>query len=134
MRSLINFILKRTVLVNLVFIIFMVVGAFSLLSIPVDRYPNVSMGKVYIETFFPGASPEEVEALVTNEIEEALDDLDDVEFIRSSSYRQRSSVVVKFLDDVDYQKGFDELRFKVLAVLDELPPEVDPPRFNYLDV
>jgi multidrug efflux pump subunit AcrB len=134
MRKLINFVLNRTVLVNLVFIIFMVVGAFSLLSIPVDRYPNVSMGKVYIETFFPGASPEEVEALVTNEIEEALDDLDDVEFIRSSSYRQRSSVVVKFLDDVDYQKGFDELRFKVLAILDELPPEVDPPRFNYLDV
>lgn len=134
MRSVINFVLHRTVLVNLVFVIFMVVGAFSLLSIPVDRYPNVSMGKVYIETFFPGASPEEVEALVTNEIEEALDDLDDVEFIRSASYRQRSSVVVKFLDDVDYQKGFDELRFKVLAILDELPPEVDPPRFNYLDV
>ncbi len=134
MHKLIQFVLNRTVLVNLVFIIFMVVGAFSLLSIPVDRYPNVSMGKVYIETFFPGASPEEVEALVTNEIEEALDDLDDVEFIRSSSYRQRSSVVVKFLDDVDYKKGFDELRFKVLAILDELPPEVDPPRFNYLDV
>jgi multidrug efflux pump subunit AcrB len=134
MRSLINFVLHRTVLVNLVFVIFMVVGAFSLLSVPVDRYPNVSMGKVYIETFFPGASPEEVEALVTNEIEEALDDLGDVEFIRSSSYRQRSSVVVKFLDDVDYQKGYDDLRFKVLAILDELPPEVDPPRFNYLDV
>jgi multidrug efflux pump subunit AcrB len=134
MRTLINFVLHRTVLVNLVFIIFMVVGALSLLNMPVDRYPNVSMGKVYIETFFPGASPEEVEALVTNEIEDALDDLDDVEFIRSSSYRQRSSVVVKFLDDVDYQKGFDELRFKVLAILDELPPEVDPPRFNFLDV
>ncbi|KMY68909.1 acriflavin resistance protein [Desulfocarbo indianensis] len=134
MRSLVRFVLHRTVLVNLVFIIFMMVGAFSLISVPVDRYPNVSMGKVYIETFFPGASPEEVEALVTNEIEEALDDLENVEFIRASSYRQRSSVVVKFLDDVDYKKGFDELRFKVLAILDELPPEVDPPKFNFLDV
>ncbi len=134
MKTLLRFVLHRTVLVNLVFILFMVAGAFSLLNVPVERYPNVSMGKVYVNTFFPGAAPEEVEALVTREIEDALDDLPDVEFIRSTSYRQRSSVVVKFIDDVDYKAGYDELRFRVLGVLDELPPEVDPPIFNSIDV
>lgn len=134
MRTILRFVLHRTVLVNLVFILFMVAGAFSLLNVPVERYPNVNMGKVYVEVFFPGATPEEVEALVTREIEDALDDLPNMEFIRATSYRQRSLVVVKFLDDVDYQAGYDELRLRVLGVMDELPPEVDPPLFNSIDV
>ena len=134
MRALIRFTLQREVLVNLVFIIFMVMGAFSLTEIPVDRFPNFSMGKVYVETVYPGAAPEEVEALITDKIEEALDNLPDVEFIRSASYRQRSTVVVKFIDDSDYEAGYRELRFRVLGILDELPEGVDPPRFNHIDV
>lgn len=134
MKSLVRFTLAQTVLVNLLFIILMVAGAFALFSMPVERYPNVRLGKVFINTIYPGASPEEVEALVTREIEDALDDLQNVEFVRSSSYRQRSSVVVKFLDDTDYQRGYDDLRLKVLGIMDELPPEVDPPVFNDLDV
>ncbi|MBU4604013.1 MAG: efflux RND transporter permease subunit, partial [Proteobacteria bacterium] len=134
MKSLIRFTLTETVLVNLLFIILMVAGAFALLSMPVERYPNVRLGKVFINTIYPGASPQEVEALVTREIEDALDDLQNVEFVRSSSYRQRSSVVVKFIDDTDYQRGYDDLRFKVLGIMAELPPEVDPPVFNDLDV
>ncbi|RJX35058.1 MAG: efflux RND transporter permease subunit [Desulfarculus sp.] len=134
MKGLVRFTLTETVLVNLLFVILMVVGAFALLSLPVERYPNVQLGKVWVETIYPGASPEEVEALVTREVEEALDDLENVEFTRATSYRQRSSVVVKFIDDTDYRHGLDDLRFKVLGRLKELPPEVDPPRFNAIDV
>lgn len=134
MKNLIRFCLGRSVLVNLVFVFFMTIGAFSLVSMPVERFPNVSMGEAFVSVFYPGASPEEVEALVTNKIEEALDDLDNVEFIRSTSYRQRSSVLVKFIDDTDYRKVYDEMRFRVLAIVDELPPEADPPVFNYIDV
>ncbi len=134
MQALIRFVLDRTVLVNLVFIFIMVAGAFALLDLPTERFPNVSMGEVYVDTFYPGASPGEVEALVTRKIEDALDDLENVEYIRSTSYRQRSSILVKFIDDTDYRRGYDELRFRVLSILDQLPPEVDPPRFNYIDV
>ncbi len=134
MKSLVRFTLAQSVLFNLMFVILMVVGAWAFLSLPVERYPNVQIGKVYIETAYPGANPAEVEALVTREIEDALDSLENVEYIKSSSYRQHSTIVVKFLDDTDYEKGLDQLRFKVLRVLDELPPEADPPSFNAIDV
>ena len=133
MKGLIRFVLKREVLVNLLFVLLMVTGAFSLFTVPVDRYPNVNMGKVVITTFYPGASSEEVEALVTTKIEDALDDLKNMEFVRATSLRQRSAVVVKFLDDTDYQAGYDELRFKVLGIQNDLPSEVDPPDFEYID-
>ncbi len=134
MAPFIRFTLGQRVLLNLVFVILMVIGAWALFRSPVERYPNIHFGKVLIETFYPGASPDDVEALVTGKIEDALEDLDNVEYILSNSYRERSSILVKFVDDTDYQLGYDELRFRVQGILRDLPAAIDPPRFNELDV
>ncbi len=134
MQAFIRFTLKQRVLLNLLFVLIMLVGAWAMLRSPVERYPNIHFGKVLIDTYYPGASPQDVEALVTREIEDALEDLDNVEYILSNSYSQRSSILVKFVDDTDYQAGYDELRFRVQGMLQDLPPTVDPPKFNELDV
>jgi len=134
MQALFSNVLRQTVLLNVLFVLCLVTGLISIFDLPVERYPNVNMGKVLISTVYPGASPADVEALVTREIEEALDDLESVEFIRSSSFRARSSVVVKFVDDTDYEALFDELRLKVLSVMNELPEGVDPPEFTEINV
>lgn len=134
MKPFFRYVLRQGVLVNLLFVLFIAVGLFSLFDLPIERYPNVHMGKAVITTVFPGASPAEVEALVTHEIEEALDDLESVEFIQSTSYRERSSVTVKFIDDTDYDRLFDELRLKILGIMNELPEGVDPPEFTEINV
>ena len=134
MKPFFRYVLRQTVLVNLLFALAMAVGLFSLFDLPVERYPDVQMGKVQINTVLPGASPEEVESLITDEIEEALDDLESVEFIRSTSYRERSMIMVKFIDDTDYDKLYGELRLKVLSIMNELPNGIDPPRFTEIRV
>ena len=134
MRKFIEFFLTQKVLVNLLFLLLMVVGAVALLELPIERYPNVNMGKMMITTFLPGASPTDVEALVTREIEKSLDDLEDVEFIKSTSYRGRSSIMVKFVDGADFEELFKELRLKVLGSLPNLPTGVEPPEFQEVDV
>ena len=134
MTPFIRFTLTQRVLFNLFFVLLMVIGAWAMLHSPVERYPNIHFGKVYIDTFYPGGSPRDVEALVTRVIEDSLEDLDDMEYIMSHSYRERSSILVKFIDDTDYEKSYDELRFKVQGILQDLPAEIDPPKFNFLDV
>ncbi|SIN71157.1 efflux RND transporter permease subunit [Halodesulfovibrio marinisediminis] len=134
MRPVIAFTLKHKVLVNLAFLVLMILGVISILTIPVDRMPYVRMGKVHISAFLPGASPSDVESLVTKEIEEALESLEQVEYIRSRSYRERSSILVKFVDDSDYQKLYDELRFKVLSIQNDLPEDMDPPKFTEIAI
>lgn len=134
MQKFIRFTIQQRVLLNLLFVLIMVVGAWAMLRSPVERYPNIHFGKVMIDTYYPGASPQDVEALVTREIEDALEDLDNVEYILSNSYRERSTILVKFTDDSDYGAGYDELRFRVQGMLQNLPPTVDPPKFNELDV
>lgn len=134
MRAFFRAVLAQSVLTNLLFIICIVVGLFALFSLPVERYPNVQMGKVMITTVYPGASPQDIESLVTTKIEDALDDLAYVEFVQSTSYRDRSVVVVKFIDDTDYDELFVELRLKVLGQMNELPRGIDPPSFTMIDV
>lgn len=134
MKGLLRFTLKQTVFINVIFVLLMVVGIFSMTDLPVERYPNVHMGKVMVSGFLPGASPSDVEALVTKKIEDALDDLENVEYIRSRSFRERSSIMVKFIDDTDYATGYDELRFRVLSIQNDLPREMDPPSFMEINV
>jgi HAE1 family hydrophobic/amphiphilic exporter-1 len=133
-QALVRMTLGQKVFVNLVFVVLMVVGVFCVFSLPVERYPDVRMGKVIISGFLPGASPDEMEMLVTRKIEDALEDLENVEFIRSRSFRQRVSILVKFLDDTDYDRLYDELRFKVLSIQNDLPADMDPPTFTVIRV
>ncbi|MFN2369295.1 MAG: efflux RND transporter permease subunit, partial [Desulfurivibrionaceae bacterium] len=134
MQGIISFTLKQRVLFNLLFVLLMVIGVLVMFKSPVERYPNIDFGKAYINTYFPGASPRDVETLITKEIEDSIEDLENLDYIRSTSYRERSSILVKFIDDTDYQRSYDEMRLKVQAVIDELPPEAEPPRFTYIDV
>ena len=134
MQQFVLFTLRQKVVLNLLFVLLMVIGAFTLLRMPVERYPNIQFGKMYINTFLPGASARDVETLVTTEIEKGLEDLEEVEYIRSTSYGERSNIVIKFVDDSDYEKRFDDVRLKVLSIIGDLPDRAEPPVFNFLDV
>ena len=98
MRSVVQFSIKQTVLFNVVFVILVVAGAFAIFTTPLENMPVVDMGNVFVNTVYYGASADDVEQLVTDEIEKALDGLEDVEYIKSDSYRNFSSVDVKFLN------------------------------------
>lgn len=134
MRGLIRFSLKQVVLYNLCFVLLIVAGAFALLDIPVERYPPVNFGEVLINTYYPGASPDDVETLVTRKLEESLETVEAIEYISSTSYREYSNIHIKFIDDSDYPRLYDEVRFKLLGVLDELPAEVRPPEIQDVQV
>ncbi len=127
MESVVRFTLRQQVLFNLIFVLLMLVGLFAVSDLPVERYPHINFGRVIVTTIYPGASPRDVEALVTIELEQALEGLEEIEYVRATSVRERSTITVKFRDDTDYQRLYDELRFRVLGALGELPPESSRP-------
>ncbi|RUM52395.1 MAG: AcrB/AcrD/AcrF family protein [Methylococcus sp.] len=133
MKSIIEFSLQQRVFFNLVFVVLILAGSYSVFQMPVDRYPNVNFGEVIINTHFPGASPSEVETLVTREIEDALEPVRNIAWIKATSFRERSRIHLKFIDDTDYKSGYDEIRFNVLNRLDKLPTEADPPELINLE-
>ncbi|MCP4348149.1 MAG: efflux RND transporter permease subunit [Desulfobacterales bacterium] len=133
MKPVVKYSIKQTVFINVVFVMLVVAGAFSIYTIPVENMPMVDIGKVFIHTVYFGASADDVEQLVTTKIEDALDGLENVEYVQASSYRNFSSVTIKFNDDTNYSDLYDELRFRVLNIKDELPAMVEDPTFTYAD-
>jgi HAE1 family hydrophobic/amphiphilic exporter-1 len=112
----------QSVLLNIIFFGLTLFGALAAaFMVPVDRYPNFPFGEVNIDINYPGAGPQEVEREVLRPIEEALRDLDDLEFLRSDAMFNRGSIHVKFIDDSDYDRLYDELRLRVLGIQNTLP-------------
>ncbi len=130
MEGIVQFSLKQKVFYNLIFILLTAVGFFAMFQLPAERYPNIDFGEVNISTYYPGASPIEVETLITRKIEEQIETVENIEWISSTSYSERSHIRLKFIDDTDYPHLYNEVRFKVLSMLGELPDDVDPPQID----
>jgi len=133
MRQVVRFTIKQTVLINVVFVIMVIAGVFSVLRIPLENMPTVDMGRIFIFTQYYGAPAEDVEQLVTTKIEDSIDGLESVEYIQSRSFRNFSTVEVKLIDDADYKDLYDEIRFRTLNIKDELPSGADEPTFFYIN-
>ncbi|NOQ16301.1 MAG: AcrB/AcrD/AcrF family protein, partial [Methyloprofundus sp.] len=134
MDSLVRFSLKQKIFFNLVFVLLFVAGFYSVSELPTERYPNVNFGEVIIDIAYPGASPVDVETLVTRKLEKTLDTVENIEWLKATSYPERAHISLKFIDDSDYAFLYNEVRLKTLNIVNELPIETDPPVINNFTV
>jgi len=91
-----KFSVRNSVLVNLIMIIMIAAGLLALIRLPSELMPKIEMNWVFITTIYPGVSPEEIEELITKPIEDAIENVDKVDFISSGSSEGQSFVGVKF--------------------------------------
>ncbi|MCK5118641.1 MAG: efflux RND transporter permease subunit, partial [Candidatus Latescibacteria bacterium] len=122
------------VLVNMLMIAVIVLGTYSFLTLPREAMPNIEFNWAFILTIYPGASPEEIEQLITIPMEEEIQDVEKIDLISSESSEGASFVWVKFeqMSDDEFDKVFQDLRTEVDKVRD-LPEDAEDPnviRFN----
>ena len=125
--------IHNPVMATMVMLAFVVLGLFSYQRLSIDQFPNVDIPTVVVQTDYPGASPEIVEAEVTRKIEEAANTVAGIDTIFSRSYEGSSVVVVQFKLDVDGRKSADDVREKVALVKPSLREEVKDPRIFRFD-
>ncbi len=121
------FAVRQPVLVNLVAISMIVVGAFVLRGMNRESLPTMPTGWGAVTTTYVGASPEEIEQLVTIPVENAVADVDDVDEIWATSKEGVSYVSFKLNAEVDdVAAAIMEVSNEVNRI-DDLPDEVDRP-------
>lgn len=81
-------------LANLFTIMVILLGLGSLIQIKRDIFPDVDFGEMIIATRYPGASPEDVELNVTNEIEREIKGISNIDKITSYSMEDLSIVKI----------------------------------------
>ena len=82
--------IRRPVFATMVIMSFMVLGIVSMTRLGIDLFPEVNFPFVNISVVYPGASPEEVETLVTRPIEDAVAGINGVKRVISSSTESRA--------------------------------------------
>jgi multidrug efflux pump subunit AcrB len=109
------------------FLVFIVIisGFYCYHIIPKQESPDVSSPAAMITTIYAGASPSDIEKLVTKKIEDKVEEIEGFDYVESYSQNSASIVVVFLSTDADKDKAWRELRDKIKDLNSELPAECE---------
>ncbi|MDJ0900124.1 MAG: efflux RND transporter permease subunit [Xenococcus sp. MO_188.B8] len=99
-------------------------GILALFQLPLELQPGGDRPEISITTPYPGASPTEVENLVTRPIEERLEEVPGIDEVTSTSRAGISNINVEFGWDSDIDRSLVDVLNKLQQV-EALPPEAD---------
>ena len=109
-------------------------GLVSYLTISKEAFPSIEIPTIVVTTIYPGASPSDIESLVTRIIEEEVQSVADIEEIRSTSVRGVSTIVIEFTTDVSLDFAYQRVRDKVQIAKPRLPSDIEEPVVSEFDV
>jgi HAE1 family hydrophobic/amphiphilic exporter-1 len=118
----------------MVTLIFVILGAVSLSRLQIDMLPNIELPTLSIRTDYEGASPEVMERLVTQIIEEIVATVPGVEEITSTSSEGRSTVNVSFVWGTEIDTAAIDVQGKLEDEINELPDDIVRPRVRKFDI
>ncbi|MBU3911210.1 MAG: efflux RND transporter permease subunit, partial [Candidatus Omnitrophica bacterium] len=122
--SLPRFSVNQSLFVNLVSILIIIIGMIVLFGINREIFPNVDFETVTVTTVYPGATPLDIEKLISVPIEKELKEVDGIKEIKSSSTAGASVVAIKIdPDERDKKKVVSDIQTAVDRVKD-LPKDV----------
>lgn len=124
---------KRPVFTTMLIMALVVIGWFSYDRLGLDLLPKIDRPVVGITTRLPGASPEEMETQVTKLVEEAVNTINGLEELRSSTSEGYSRVVTTFALERDADAVTQDVRDKISTILAKFPKDTDPPIVEKFD-
>ncbi len=107
-------------------------GIYSLARAPFSVFPEFAPPFITIQTESPGLSPEQVELLVTQPVENAVNGVTGIESLRSSSIQGLSVITVVFRNDSDIYRDRQLVAERLSTVAGQLPAGVHPPTMTPL--
>jgi CzcA family heavy metal efflux pump len=120
-------ILNNKVTIYILVFIIVLVGAFSYSSLPRESAPSIKIPFVFITTVYPGVSPNDIESLISQEIEKELKGISGVKEIKSVSRESFSSISVEFNPDIIIDDAIQKVRDKVSTAKTKMPKDIQEP-------
>jgi len=128
-----EFCVRRPVFATVLSALLVIFGLVALDRLPLREYPDINRPVVSIETTYRGASANVVENKITQVIEDRIAGIEGVLKIESDSRDERSSIRIEFDVERDIDAAANDIRDRISRVLQQLPPEADPPQIAKSD-
>jgi HAE1 family hydrophobic/amphiphilic exporter-1 len=126
--------INRPVLTTVGLSVFLIFGLIAYFNLNLNFQPDVEIPYVTIQTIYPGAGPKEIETLITKKIEDAISTISRIERIESYSLDGASIIIIEFQLGKDVDVANEETKDKVDAILNQLPPDVEKPIIQKIDL
>lgn len=105
-------------------VIICLAGMFTYVSLPKENFPEVVFPQIIVTTVYVGASPSDMENLITKEIEKECKAIAGVKKIKSSSVQSVSSIIIEFQTDVNVDKAKTDVKDAVDRAKSKLPSDL----------
>lgn len=122
---------RTSMLVLTVLIVFG--GLIAYITIPKESSPSIEIPLIVVTTIYPGVSPDDVETLLTQQIEKEVQNVNGIKEIRSTSTEGVSTVVIEFNPEVSIDEAYQRVRDKVDVARPFLPTDVEEPIVSEID-
>ncbi len=113
--------IKKYRVVYLSMALIIIAGLFTYGSLPKEVYPEMRFPYAIVNIGYPGASPEDVEKLITTKVEDAVSGTGEIKSIESTAYQGYSQTVIKYKMNVDLTKKLNKVKDAVEGIRDDLP-------------
>ncbi|MBL0737832.1 efflux RND transporter permease subunit [Flavobacterium sp. GN10] len=113
-----------TIVLNLLIILFGFIG-YTFLG--VREFPSIDPAQVSIRTNYTGANSDIIESQITEPLEKAVNAIDGIRNITSSSNQGSSTITIEFNLDKDLEEAANDVRDKVSQAIRNLPQDIDAP-------
>lgn len=119
--------IRRPVLVSMIYTGILVLGIMSLRMLPVDLMPDITLPSIGIVTIYPGATPKDVETLVTKPIEDYVSTVPNLKEVISRSLENISVVSMRFAWGTNMDEAANEVRSRIDMAKRLLPEDIETP-------
>ena len=134
MHKITEFVIRRPVTTFLAVISLIFFGIMSLLNQKMELMSNIDVPMIIITTTFNGASPEDVDEIISTPIEEGVSVLSDVKKVTSKSSENYGFTMVQYEYGTDMDKAYNELKKKIDSVKAKFPDGVNDPNVLTMNV
>ena len=114
---------------NLLMLALLIGGLFTANNIKKEVFPDFALDQVRVSVAYPGASPEEVEQGIVLAVEEAINGVEGVEEIRSTSAEGRALVIAELAEGADIQKANQDIKQEIDRIT-TFPDDAEEPEVN----
>ena len=126
MKGVIGWFARNGVAANLLMLFIVVWGVLAVTGMPIEVFPSMETQSVMVTVPYLGAAPEEVEQGVCLRVEEAVQDLEGVDTVRSTAAEGVGTVVVELESGADTREVLDEVKSRIDAIT-TFPEETEKP-------
>ncbi len=117
---------QHRVAANLLMIMMIIFGAYSLTKLNKQFFPNFALDYISVRVVWPGASAEDIERSITVPLEQALRTLDGAKEMTSTSTRGMSAILIEYEESMDMGVALDEVK-QFVSNIRNLPTDAEDP-------